>query len=211
MHQLNFSKLESLAPDGLGSIAIETGTFQGRATRALAEKFSRVFTIELSPELYREAKGNLAPFSHVECLQGNSAEVLAQLLPTFPKDGQLFLFLDAHWSGDSSVNWKNSEWKGYGRDTAHAGKSSAPSGPEQCPLLEELAAIAKHWSGSAHILIDDTKNIPERGPGRKNFCFQGEDWSHLSRQTVMESMGTRLKSFQLLENPEQYFLSISAR
>jgi hypothetical protein len=211
MQHIDLAKLKPLAPHGLGVIAFETGTFLGKGSRFLAENFPRVVTIELSEELHREAKASLAGQPHIECLQGNSAEVLARILPSYGKEQTAFFFLDAHWSGDQTVDWKNSRWKGFRRDTAHLGSGSKPSGPEQCPLLAELAAIAEYWQGSAHILIDDTRNIPAEGPGKKDFAFLGEDWSHLSRETVLNTLGARLAGFHLLKNPEQYFLKLSQK
>lgn len=211
MWNLDFAKLESLVTFPLGTLAIETGTFRGRGAEFLAGKFEKVITIELSEVLHREAKARLAPLPRVECLQGNSAQVLERILPTLDRNRTLFFFLDAHWSGDRTVDWESSGWKGYGRDTAHLGKGPLPSGPEQVPLLEELGAIARLWPGPAHILIDDTKNIPPEGPGRKSFAFQGEDWSHLSRKSVLAAAGPRLIHSHFLKNPEQYFLELTAR
>jgi hypothetical protein len=209
MYQLNLAKLAPLAPLGLGAIAFETGTFLGRGARFLAGHFPKVVTIELSEELHREAAVNLAAFGNVECLQGNSAEVLARILPSFPPDQTAFFFLDAHWSGDRSVDWERSGWKGYRRDTAHLGRGISPSGPEQCPLLEELTAIRNLWAGPAHLLIDDMKNIPAEGPGKKSFAFAGEDWSHLSRSSLILAMGDRLQSAHTLQNPDQLFFTMS--
>lgn len=211
MQHINLAKLAPLAPNGLGTIAFETGTFLGKGTRFLAENFLRVITIELSEELYREAKASFADFANIECHHGNSAEVLARILPSFPATETAFFFLDAHWSGDQTVDWQNSRWKGFRRDTAHLGKGKLPSGPEQCPLLEELAVIARAWPGEAYILIDDTRNIPAEGAGKKDFAFLGEDWSHLTKQAVLEAAGSRLEELHQLKSPEQYFLRLSRK
>ena len=207
MQHINLTKLAPLAPRGLGTIAFETGTFLGKGTRFLAAHFPRVITIELSEELHREAKTNLADVGHIERLHGNSADVLASILPTFRPEESAFFFLDAHWSGDDSVDWQNSRWKGFRRNTAHLGAGQLPSGPEQCPLLEELALIAREWRGEAHILIDDTRNIPADGPGKKDFAFLGEDWSHLTRKRIRELVEPRLIEMHELLNPDQIFLS----
>jgi hypothetical protein len=210
MQHINLAKLAPLAPNGLGSIAFETGTFLGKGTRFLAENFPRVITIELSEELHRDAKASFTEISHIECHHGNSAQVLARILPTFTPE-TAFFFLDAHWSGDQSVDWANSRWKGFRRDTAHLGASRTPSGPEQCPLLDELSVIARDWQGEAYILIDDTRNIPAEGAGKKDFAFIGEDWSHLTKQAVLDAAGSRLEEFHQLISPEQYFLKLSRK
>lgn len=211
MWNLNFDKLHPLAPEGLGTIAIETGTCRGNGARALAGRFERVITIELSEALHRSAQERLAPFTHVECIHGNSAAELRRILPTLPDGETIFFFLDAHWSGDKSVDWQKSEWKGYGLDTAHLGASSQPSGPEQCPLLDELAAIMEYCRGPAFLLIDDVKNIPKDGQGLQNSTFEGEDWSHLSRAQILSLLEPRLASVQELEDPAQLFVAISPK
>ncbi|MGE3261253.1 MAG: hypothetical protein AB7K68_05700 [Bacteriovoracia bacterium] len=213
MWSLNLERLKPLVRDGvLGSMAIESGTCRGNGTRVLAKEFSRVITIELSEKLFLSAKARLSgpEFSHVELRCGDSAETLANLLPQLPENQTTFFFLDAHWSGDSSVDWRDSIWKGYGVDTAHRSKSALlPSGPEQCPLAAELSEIAGKCRGPAIILVDDMKNIPEVGPGLKNHGFPGEDWSHLSRSLLMNIVEKRLASSYLLHDPEQWLLVLS--
>ncbi len=195
----------------MGSVAIETGTCRGNGTRLLAKKFRRVITIELSAPLSRQARERLSSpeFSHVEFRTGNSGDELTRLLPGLTSTDTLFFFLDAHWSGDSSVDWEKSKWQGYGLDTAHLGRGELPTGPEQCPLADELTAIAQHWRGKAYVLIDDTKNIPESGPGLRNNGFPGEDWSHLSRELLMQIVKERLVKAVYLENPHQLFLELA--
>ena len=108
-------RLGAFAPAGLGSVAVETGTCKGYGAEALAPFFSRVITIELSEELYRFSRDRLAPVPNVECRHGSSPEVLRELLPSLsPADG-VFFFLDAHWSGDRTVPWEKSKWKGSGK------------------------------------------------------------------------------------------------
>jgi hypothetical protein len=197
-------RLQSLLPGSLGKVAIETGTCKGYGAKALAESFPRVITIELSEALYREARERLAPFPQVVCLQGNSADLLPKILQGLGSE-PAFFFLDAHWSGDRTVKWEESKWKGYGLDTAHLGKAgAAPTGPEQCPLLAELTAIVGHCRGPACVLIDDVKNVGQRNQG-----FPGEDWSHLSKESLLAVVGNRLGEFLELDKPAQWFLRLA--
>lgn len=213
MWSLNLERLRPLVSGGaLGSVAIESGTCRGNGTRVLAKEFSRVITIELSEKLFLSAKARFRgpEFSHVELLCGDSAETLANLLPQLPEKQTTFFFLDAHWSGDSSVDWEGSSWKGYGVDTAHRSRGALmPTGPEQCPLAAELREIAEKCRGPAILLIDDMKNIPETGLGLKNHGFPGEDWSHLSRSLLVKIVENRLASSYLLRDPEQWLLVLS--
>jgi hypothetical protein len=210
MWSLDLDRLAKFAPGGLGAIAIETGTCRGNGTRMLASKFKRVITIELSEELLRNARERLsgAEYSHIEFFTGNSAEMLKTILSGLASSQPTFFFLDAHWSGDSSVEWEKSAWKGYGLDTAHLGEGTKPSGPEQCPLADELSVINEYCKGPAFILVDDMKNIPNSGSGLKNNGFPGEDWSHLSRQSLVDIVKSRLENQSYLEDPAQLFLSL---
>lgn len=212
MWHINLDRVkEALGVSSLGSAAIETGTLRGTGTLALAREFPRVFTMELSEEIYRRAEQRLRSNKAIRCLRGNSADLLPEVLAEVANEPRVFFFLDAHWSGDASVNWESARWKGYGFDTAHLGKSgAAPSGPEQCPLAEELTAIATHCRGEAIILIDDTKNLPEEGAGRKHLEFPGEDWSHLSRAYLRAAVGGRLVREHNFADPAQWLLVLGA-
>ena len=195
-------RLTGLVPGGLGAVAIETGTCKGYGTQELAGFFERVYTIELSEQLFAVARDRLKTLGNVQCLQGSSSARLAELLPSL--DGPIFFFLDAHWSGDKTVPWNTSKWKGYGHDTAHLGvQGSKPTGPEQCPLAEELAVIARLCRGPANVLIDDVKNI-----GRQDSGFPGEDWTHISRESLLAAVQPRLLEFRELEKPNQWFLRL---
>lgn len=204
MGSICLDRLEKIVPGSLGTVAIETGTCKGYGAKALAGSFPRVITIELSEALHRKAREHLAPFPNVTCLLGDSSELLPRVLNELGQE-PVFLFLDAHWSGDHTVNWAQSKWKGYGLDTAHLGVAGAtPSGPEQCPLATELAVIVRYCRGPACVLIDDVKNVGQRNQG-----FPGEDWSHLSRESLLEIAGTRLEEFRELDKPAQWFLRLA--
>jgi hypothetical protein len=120
------------------SRAVETGTWRGEGARRLAAVFPEVVTIELSPELHEAARHVLTTNSHVRLLHGQSPAVLRELVDGTPT----LYWLDAHWShGDTA-----------GQD-------------DQCPLLEEIAAISGGSTPTDCILIDDARYFlatPER-------------------------------------------------
>lgn len=215
MWHLNLERLRRFVPGGnLGNIAVETGTCRGNGTRKLAEHFARVITVELSAELSKLAEDRFpeALRDRVEFRQGNSAVLLREFLPMLSSDEPVFFFLDAHWSGDDSVDWRQSRWQGYGLNTAHLGKPGAqPRGQEQCPLAEELAEIAESCAGPAYVLIDDTDKLPAEGPGKMNLGFPGEDWSHLRRSELLRVVEKRLHLVHELTDPSQLFLIIDAK
>jgi predicted O-methyltransferase YrrM len=80
-----------LQPD----VCIETGTFMGFTTRALAELGHPVITIEVDPGYHRLAAHSLRDLHAVEAIRGDSAEVLRQLAGR--PIARPLLYLDAHW------------------------------------------------------------------------------------------------------------------
>jgi hypothetical protein len=111
---------------------VETGTYEAGTTTAVAPHFDRVWTVELSPILWEWAKQKLEPFKHVEAMHGSSPDVLHKLAPQLSTLSVLY-WLDAHWCGGVSGGVTN-----------------------ECPLLEELAAIGT-LNDSSVVLIDDAR------------------------------------------------------
>ena len=110
--------------------AVETGTYTGGGALALAEIFGSVVTIEVSPAMYSGALERLRDAPSIEPVLGDSREVLPRLV-----DGSepTFFWLDGHWSGGET------------------------GGVEaECPVLEELAAIAAGHPDDC-ITIDDAR------------------------------------------------------
>ncbi len=110
-------------------IFVETGTWHGDTTAALAERFEHCYTIELSAQLFQTAARRFASLPHVECIQGDSATELPRLFSRIAPGPALF-WLDAHASGG---------------DTA--------AGPD--PIGAELTAIFARENGADVILVDD--------------------------------------------------------
>jgi hypothetical protein len=110
--------------------AIETGTYLGGSARLLADVFESVTTIELSRELHEGARERLADVPAVRCLQGDSRELLHELVdPAIPT----LYWLDGHWSGGP---------------TAGAGN--------ECPVLSEVEQIGNGHQDDC-LLIDDAR------------------------------------------------------
>ncbi len=117
--------------------AVETGTYRGLTARVLGALFDSVVTIELSGPLYERAAKKLEDLSNVEAVHGNSPDVLRGLA-----DGEqsTLYYLDGHWSGGVTEGTQ-----------------------DECPLLEELAAIG---SGTADdcLVIDDARLFTSAPP-----------------------------------------------
>jgi hypothetical protein len=111
---------------------VETGTFMGDTTAAVADLFEQCFTIELSDQLYRRASERLTKLGNVRCLQGDSGRVIAALIRDHLPGPALF-WLDAHASGGV---------------TTHAGYD---------PIFAELEAILADAETGHVILIDDAR------------------------------------------------------
>jgi len=115
-------------------VFVETGTFHGDSVAAVADRFSSVYSIEIEPDLYRNARNRFAGRPEIDIRLGSSAEVLVQLRAAGAWAGRRALFwLDAHWCESAGAD---------------------PAG--QCPLLDELAAIGR-VDKAAVIAIDDAR------------------------------------------------------
>lgn len=112
-------------------VFVETGTYKGNMIWAVRNCFNEIYTIELNKTLASEASKRFEKFNHVEVIQGNSGEVLFDLVPKIKKPA--IFWLDGHYSGGITSK-----------------------GDKDCPIYEELEAIFK--SGLNHILlIDDAR------------------------------------------------------
>lgn len=115
------------------SVLVETGTFKGDTVAEFVSCFNKIFSIELSSELWTDATKRFDQYQNVQILQGSSSDKLLKLTSELQNVGVLY-WLDAHWC--------------IATDTA--GELS------QCPLLEELSAIGKLNKESV-LLIDDAR------------------------------------------------------
>lgn len=190
--------------------AVETGTCLGYSTRRLSRLYRRVDTVELDADLSRKTQEGMLQegYSNVQFHVGDSAQVLRTLVGEI-HDPCLF-YLDAHWSGDATVDWKASEWKGYGVSTAHRGaQGRRPSAEEQVPLLTELQIIHDHFAYAAVIYIDDLALFGPDGRGLKDAAFVGNDWSHLHVDDLKKACGDRLVDWIVDKSGHQVAIVLS--
>lgn len=115
------------------NVFIETGTFLGEMVSVMRYFFSFIYSIELDPILSDNAKDQFKNNPQIQIIEGDSSVQLLQLLSKI-NESALF-WLDGHYSGAQTA-----------------------MGNKQCPVLEELDAIAhfKHKATSL-ILIDDAR------------------------------------------------------
>lgn len=117
--------------------AIETGTYRGAGALILASVFPEVVTIELDEELHRRAAERLSRHPGITAVQGSSRVQLGPLVD--PRRPTLY-WLDGHWSGGITAGAE-----------------------DECPVLDELAAIAAGHPDDC-ILIDDARLFVEPPP-----------------------------------------------
>jgi hypothetical protein len=156
-------------PHGIKTF-IETGTFTGESAAWAAGCFRRVVTIEACPTHHRKACARFAGRPNVEVRYGDSARVLAELVPTL--SAPALFWLDAHWSGEGTA----------GRD-------------RECPLLEEIAII--NASPHAHVLLIDDARLflaPPPPPHRP------EAWPDLKRVVAALTEGDRPCTVAVVED-----------
>lgn len=111
---------------------VETGTFTGDTVWFMRDRFPKVFSIEVQPQLAALATKLFSNNSSVEIVEGDSATVLTGIARRI--HGSAIFWLDGHYSAGIT-----------GR------------GAKDCPIFEELQAIANHPPARFSIVIDDRR------------------------------------------------------
>jgi len=114
-------------------ILIETGTYYGEMVSAMRKHFERIYSIEFDSELARRAVRNFERFPNIQILEGDSRQVLPELLKSI-REPALF-WLDAGYYG----------WAGEERDKQR--------------LSAEFEAILRHPVKGHVILMDDARGL----------------------------------------------------
>jgi hypothetical protein len=138
-HIIKQRTLRSYAKKHHLSILVETGTYYGDMVAAMQRVFDRIYTIELSTDLYERAKLRFAAHESIEVINGDSGVELEKLLPRI--DRPALFWLDGHYSGGETVRGE--------RDT---------------PIFEEL----RHILGApdrGHVIIIDDARLFGKDPG----------------------------------------------
>ena len=188
--------LKKVAQAGEYGVAVETGTLFGYSTLKLSKHFPLVYTIEINRELYEKAAAKFKNNERIRVLFGDSKLVLRELLKEIRQP--CLFYLDAHFSGDHTTNWKESRWRGYRVDTGYAG--DRPVAENQVPLFEEIKVIHDCFKSRCLIYIDDVDKFDESGAGIRDKNFQGEDWSHLNLNSIRDYLAGRLKAWVKLKS-----------
>lgn len=111
---------------------IETGTFKGEMVSVMRHLMEEIWSIELDHNLYENAKRKFRRYQYIHILQGDSAQVLKNILGSI-KDPCLF-WLDAHYSGGITA-----------------------CGNQETPVISELNHIVHRGVLGDVVLIDDAR------------------------------------------------------
>jgi len=124
-------QIKALARRTQSRTFIETGTYLGNTAMRCSRDFDAVITMELDPELFRQAQRYLASRPNIHCLQGDALKLLPQVLERTDVREAL-VFLDGHFSGGN---------------TAHGDLAE--------PACEEITVLAGHKEKINAVVIDD--------------------------------------------------------
>lgn len=111
---------------------VETGTFTADTVWFMKDTFQEIFSIEVEPTLAKVASARFRKYPHIRIIRGDSAEILDTIMTKIV--GSTLFWLDGHYSAGIT-----------GR------------GSKDCPIFEELAAIAKCPPPRFSIVIDDLR------------------------------------------------------
>lgn len=112
-------------------IFVETGTYMGEMVSAMKNKFKKIYSIELSYNLWQIAVKKFKYQKHIKILLGDSGKILKNIIPEIT-DRAIF-WLDGHYSAGATVK-----------------------GEKNSPIFEELMAILS-FDINHIILIDDAR------------------------------------------------------
>lgn len=132
------------------NVFIETGTYKGNTALWAGRNFLKVYTIEFDSQRYEKTRAkivNMIDTSNINLLQGNSKDVLSDVLSKINEP--VIFWLDAHglYAGNMTAN-------------------------DEIPVIEELNAI-REWYERTHqpcvILIDDARLFTAPPPIDKGY------------------------------------------
>jgi len=114
-------------------VLVETGTYYGEMVSAMRRHVERIYSIELDPQLARRAAAKFARSSRVTILQGDSGQLMPELLRTVAEPA--LFWLDAGYYG----------WAGLQGDRQR--------------LTTELDSILRDHRFRHVILMDDARGL----------------------------------------------------
>ena len=113
-------------------VLIETGTYYGDMVEAMKNYFDRIYSIELSNELYEQAKRRFADDDRIKIIHGDSGIELGKIIARL--DQPVLFWLDGHYSAGETAK-----------------------GDKDTPIYEELTHIFNSQQRGHVVIIDDAR------------------------------------------------------
>lgn len=121
---------------------VESGTYLGETAALAALCIDSVHTIEIMPDFYRKSVENLKNSANVTIYNGDSSQILLDLLPKLAKkDSRVLFWLDGH----------------FMTCMTDADEKIDISKDEYTPIMKELITIKNSNVRNSIILIDDIR------------------------------------------------------
>lgn len=132
-------------------IFVETGTYLGEMVDAVKDMFDEIYSIELGQDLYQRACKRFAKANHIRILQGDSGEVLKDVLSQVKRP--CLFWLDGHYSADITAK-----------------------GDLETPIQKELFHISQHSMRSSDVILIDDARLFTGSNDYPDVCSL-EDWA----------------------------------
>ena len=113
-------------------VFVETGTYLGDMVEAMRRSFDKIYSIELSEELFREAQKRFAHAKHIEIIHGDSGVELGNIVRKLQQPA--LFWLDGHYSAGMTAR-----------------------GEKDSPVFEELGHILRNPDLGHVVIIDDAR------------------------------------------------------
>ncbi|SCX84365.1 hypothetical protein [Butyrivibrio sp. INlla14] len=142
-HEYKEEMMEEYANEYGCNVLIETGTYKGDMLVQVYELFEYLASVEISSQLYEEAKKRFENDIKIHLYNGNSSDKLPQMIDDAKgkiDNARIIFWLDGHYSGGVTEKAE--------KDT---------------PIVEELLAIKKQGIDDGVILIDDARCFKHKG------------------------------------------------
>jgi len=155
---------------------IETGSYIGDGIQAAVDAgFNSIYSIEFYANRLGRCRARFKSVAYVKVLQGNSGEVLAELLKNI--NDPILFWLDAHYD-------------------ANIPESDNPEIlTEAQPVLQELEAIKNHPIKTHTILIDD----------RRIFTGDKPTWHNLHEETIVAKLKEINPAYEITNIDSSHF------
>jgi len=171
---------------------IETGTYWGEGIKDyLSTKyFDKIYSIEISNKYFLLNKEQFKNNSNVEILEGDSSEVLTELISNKKlEENPILFYLDAHFSGG---------------DTGGANICNG------CPVLKELESISKRNVKGDIIFIDDMRLMGKASfsgmQGCNKYPLTFFDFRHATIDNMISSLNRKTSVVKMCNSMDRLLI-----